>query len=37
MWTQQHNYLDSSTKKMKAQDTFSFTIAANKKKVSEQV
>ena len=37
MWTQQYNFLDSSTKKMDVQDTFSFTIAANKKKVSEQV
>ena len=37
MWTQQHNFLDSSTKLMDAPDTFSFTVAANKKKIGEKV
>ena len=37
MWTQQYNYLDSSTKKTDIADTFSFTIAADSEKVSEQV
>lgn len=35
--TQQYNFLDSTTKMMDVADTFSFTVAASKKKVSEQV
>ena len=39
LWTrtQQYNFLDSTTKLMDVADTFSFTVAANKKKISEKV
>ena len=37
MWTQQYNFLDSSTKMMDVADTFSFTVAADKKKIGEKI
>ena len=36
MWTQQYNFLDSSTKMMKFSDIISFTIAADKKDISQK-
>ncbi len=36
-WTQQYNFLDSTTKLMDVADTFSFTVSANKRKISEKV
>jgi hypothetical protein len=37
MWTQQYNFLDSTTKMMDVADTFSFTISASKKDVAQKV
>ena len=36
IWTQQYNFLDSTTKMMDVADTFSFTVAASKKKIGEK-
>lgn len=37
MWTQQYNFLDSSTKMMDIRDTASFTISADKKNLGQKV
>lgn len=36
VWTQQHNFLDSTTKLTDVADTFSFTISASQKKITRQ-
>lgn len=36
IWTQQYNFLDSTTKMMDVADTFSFTIWADQKKITKQ-
>ena len=37
MWTQQYNFLDSSTKMMDIRDTASFTMSADKKSLGQKV
>ena len=36
MWTQQYNFLDSSTKKMKVADTVAFTISIEFEDISDK-